>query len=416
MTPFSVSVVIVSRNRANWLRRCLLAVSQIDYPLFEIAVVACPAGSRIARAARAPSRITVLEFDRPNISAARNLGIAQSNGEIVAFLDDDAVPEPTWLHHITAPFVETSVAQAGGTTLGRNGISVQHAATRVDLTGRSFPAPLLKPTIQVILPQNTLYPRLHGTNMAIRRNVLADMNGFDPRFAFYLDETDLCLRIAKSGGQTAFVPKAVVHHASGPSTFRTKARTPRTLFEIGASIGVFHQKHTPPAERQAGKDLIFADRRNWLLRHMQSGAIMPDGVARLMSELEHGYRTGITRYPDDRPDLNFVDHRSMEQAPARSKPDLYLTGRPLARRRTDTEARKLVQDGHRVTVFEYSRTAMYHHVMFTEGGYWRHTGGIYGRELRGEPLLQNGTFETRINRTLQRLEGIRSKNALIGKI
>jgi DNA repair photolyase len=52
-------------------------------------------------------------------------------------------------------------------------------------------------------------------------------------------------------------------------------------------------------------------------------------------------------------------------------------------------------------------------VTYTDGGFWLHTGGIYGRELRNEPIFQISTKEDRVRRTINRLATIRSKNQLI---
>ena len=96
----SVSVIVVSRGRPKALLRCLTGLGQVLYPAFEIIVVADPAGMTALQPDWA-GRIKAVGFDQPNISAARNLGVAQAAGDIVAFIDDDAVPEPGWLIHLT---------------------------------------------------------------------------------------------------------------------------------------------------------------------------------------------------------------------------------------------------------------------------------------------------------------------------
>ena len=264
-----VSLSIVSRNRPSWLRRCLLAVGQLDYPMFEVIVVSCPLGSDVARASTLSADISVIDFDEANISKARNIGISNARGEIVAFLDDDAVPEPTWLTHLMAVFEKEDVAQAGGTTLGRNGITVQQAAALATETGQTIAFPHDSKAPCVVPLRRGTHPRLHGTNMAIRRSLLLAHQGFDMRFSFYLDETDLTLRISQAGGVTMHVPKAVVHHGNAPSAFRGRDRTPRRLIEIGASMAVFHRKHTPKPKRDAARVACLKERRNWRLQHLK---------------------------------------------------------------------------------------------------------------------------------------------------
>ena len=70
-------------------------------------------------------QIKIVPFDTPNISAARNAGISVAAGEGIAFIDDDAVPEISWLTHLTAP-----LTVIGGAILGQSsgGIVLSRAA------------------------------------------------------------------------------------------------------------------------------------------------------------------------------------------------------------------------------------------------------------------------------------------------
>jgi GT2 family glycosyltransferase len=405
MTALGISVIIVSRDRPDWLTRCLRAVAQLDYPRFETIVVACPAGEKVARQA---GWVRVIACDRANISAARNMGVAAAQGEVVAFLDDDAVPEPLWLAQLATAFDDPEIAQAGGTTLGRNGISVQHGTARVDATGQSRAVDSSTTQPVVVPPVGDQVPRLHGTNMALRRSVVLEQSGFDERFTFYLDETDLTYRIARAGGKTMFVPKAVVHHASGPSRYRDAERTPRHVFEIAASAAVFHGKHCPVADRDTARLTFQAERRRWILRHMQRGTLPPDRAWALIRELASGYAAGCERLPIVASSGPVREATGIEIKPLVCR-DYYLDASSDAKG-IRTEAKALADQGHRVTVFEYRRNARYHRVTYTPDGYWLHTGGIFGREAREEPVFRLSSHAERVQQTLSRLQGIRSKN------
>ncbi|MFP7672147.1 glycosyltransferase family 2 protein [Marivita sp. S0852] len=404
MTALSVTVIVVSHNRSRWLHRCLIAIDQMDYPVFETVVVACPDGASTARALDLKRPVLVVDFNEANISKARNLGVSHACGEILAFIDDDAVPEPTWLTHLAAAFDGTDIAQAGGITLGRNGISIQHTASLVDDFGQTHDVATDATGPIEITPSAHGVPRLHGTNMAFRRDTILDQNGFDPRFTFYLDETDLTLRISKTGARTAFVPKAVVHHGTAQSRFRNSNRTPKTLWEIGASAAVFHRKHAALHHQQDAKAALLHDRRRWLLGHMQRGSLTPDDVYRLLKQLEHGYSDGLTREFSKAPPISQTTQREIPRFDPLANKDVYLIEHSFSK----TEAAQaLVQDGHRVTVFELSHSALFHRVTFTEDGVWRHTGGIYGKDLRTERLVQLSTRSARVARIMDRLKGIR---------
>lgn len=408
------SVVVVSRHRPRWLVRCVTALGQLSYPACEIVVVTCPLGKAALSVPGSAPPMRVLTLDDPNIAKARNLGIAHAAGEIVAFLDDDAVPEPTWLHHLTAAFADISVSQAGGTTLGRNGISVQHAAARVDLLGVSHPVEAPGDHPSLIHAEQAAWPRLHGTNMAFRRKLLIDLGGFDERFGFYLDDTDMSLRVARSGGQTAYCPSAVVHHASAPGPNRWRDRTPRSASQIGYSAGAFHRSHTPEPDQDRARVLFLQDRRRWLLTHMQGGGLTPDDVCRLMAELIEGYARGKEVAPRRNEHLAPLDIPFRNCLPSVDRPDVFLCGWAHESLRLRAEAAVLVARGARVTLFLHSPTTLFHRVSFLPEGYWLHRGGIWGRELRDEPLVQPARRKTRLRRSFARLEGIRALNPING--
>jgi hypothetical protein len=81
-----------------------------------------------------------------------------------------------------------------------------------------------------------------GTNMAVRRSVLVDLEGFDPAYHFYLDETDLNIRLVAANHLTAIAPLARVHHGFAQSIYRHGDRVPRDLFDIGASWAGFQRE------------------------------------------------------------------------------------------------------------------------------------------------------------------------------
>ncbi len=87
MTGLTVSVVVVSRGRPKLIQLCLKAISQLRYDNFELIVVADRAGLAALKASDLVDTAKAVHFEEPNIATARNLGIAQAAGEIVAFVD-----------------------------------------------------------------------------------------------------------------------------------------------------------------------------------------------------------------------------------------------------------------------------------------------------------------------------------------
>ena len=149
------------------------------------------------------------------VIVADQAGIAAvAAGNVIAFIDDDAVPEPSWLTHLTAPFGDPAVAASGGYVIGRNGISFQWKGRTVDRNAQTETLPMTGAEVFTGTPDRAI--KTEGTNIAIRRDVLVALSGFDPAFAFYVDETDLNMRLAHAGHRTVIVPMAQVHHGFPP--------------------------------------------------------------------------------------------------------------------------------------------------------------------------------------------------------
>jgi len=400
-----ISVVVASFGRARLLRRCLIALSQLHYPRFEVIVVADADGLALARQLPFADRLCLVAQDKPNISIARNLGIAQAAGDIVAFIDDDSVPEPTWLKAIADVMQDPAVTAATGVVLGRNGISVQWGQMAVDGFGRDArlePGAALE-TGQVL--------KLHGTNMAIRRACFEAIGGFDPAFAFYLDDTDFALRLGAAGAVTRFAKRAVVHHGFAASDRRTEARVPLSLFDIGASTAAFLRKHAPEADHGILTRQLEADQRARLMRLARRRMLEPPEIRRLMESLMEGLAEGQTRALAA-PEIK-APTRAFETLRQGSSPQmLALFGWWLRAPQLRAEAAEEVAAGHAVTLFLFEPTPRKHKVVFTEGGWWEQYGGLFGPTERTEPRLQPWRFAARAKNEHKRASILRGFNLL----
>ena len=407
----AISVVIVSHERPAALRRCLLGVSQLRYAPFEVLVVADAAGRAALRGLPAAAHVKQVAFEAANISAARNAGIMAAAGEVVAFIDDDAVPEPTWLTHLAAAFADPSVAAAGGFVRGRNGISFQSRGALVDAAGREAPLTLDPARITLLTARPGRAVKTEGTNMAFRRAVLAEMGGFDPRFRFFLDETDLNLRLAERGAVTALVPPAQVHHGFAESPRRRADRAPRDLGEIGASWAVFLARHCPEADRDRVWAGIRAAERRRLLRHMVAGRLEPRDVGRLLAGLRAGFEAGRARAPAPMLPLGPAT-APFRPVPVRADARaVLLAGRVWSRRRLRDRARAELGAGNSVTLFRFSPTALYHRLRFTDEGVWEQAGGLFGRSDRAQPLVRLVSFRRRVREEAARVRVLRGFDA-----
>jgi GT2 family glycosyltransferase len=369
------SVIVASRDRPKSLLRTLRAIRQLDYPEFEVVVV----GDSAAEAALNEAGwdwVTFIAFDEPNLSAARNVGVLAAAGEVLAFIDDDAVPEPLWLHHHSAALRETGAAASVGFVRGPDGIGFQSRFQTIDSTAethdeKSFGDGPFLPDLPA-----ELAVKLIGTNMAVRKKALLGVGGFDPAYRYFLEDSDLSLRLRNAGYRAVVTPLAEVHHALAASPRRTRWRAPRTLFDIGRSTAVFSRRHS---DRKA--DEMFERARNRerrkAVRQMVRGTLEPGDVARLMQTFFAGWEKGMSC---DLPGLSpLID----EPAAFRRVPTLkcghqVLTSRLPGRRAALREAEQVSLRGEgRASVFSFSLTSWPHSVRYTEHGVWLHSGGQF---------------------------------------
>lgn len=108
------SVVVCTRNRPDDLRRCLASIVGFAGPDTDILVVDNdPPDDATAEVCRAFQVRRVVE-PRRGLNWARSRALVTASGEVVAFIDDDAVASPQWLEHLRAPFADPVVAAVTG--------------------------------------------------------------------------------------------------------------------------------------------------------------------------------------------------------------------------------------------------------------------------------------------------------------
>lgn len=384
------SVIVVSRHRAASLVRCLVALSQQDHPRFEVIVVADPEGAAAARATRLGLKLVV--SDQPNISAARNLGLAQAAAPVVAFIDDDAMAEPTWLSRLVQRFQHPEVVAATGFVRGRNGISLQWGAAHVDALGQDHPFEV--PEEGALLPSTPRHAvKTVGTNCAFRTAALRAVGGFDPAYSFYLEDADVNLRLGPQG-LTAVVPLAQVHHGFEASARRRADRVPVSLHEIAASTAVFLRRHAAP-QLAGGLEALRRHEDARLEAHRRARRLTVDQVAALREGLEDGWAEGLARDLGPLVSLTTAGAAFAPLAGTGPRPGLVLAGRPWNRPKLIRQATGAASQAI-VTVYSLSPTARRHRVRFDPRGFWLHEGGLFGQVLREGPRLRFLGFAARI--------------------
>lgn len=295
----SFSIVINTLNRGNLLGDAIQGVFQLDYPSFELVVVNGPSTDNSEDVlARWQGRIKHLRCDVANLSVSRNVGIEAAAGDVVAFLDDDAVPHPLWLRYLSRHYADPSTGGVGGYTVDNTGVRWQVRKTVCDRFGNAlFPDDLFDERA-LNFPGTPLYPSLLGTNSSFRRTALQEIGGFDHTFAYLLDETDVCMRLVDAGWHVHYEPAAMVFHQFAESHIRSHTRKPKTLYPSVVSKTYFINRHGQKegfdkvAEQLAAYRSELLRANAWLADH---GDISPQHRVQLDLDVEQGSEDGLRR-------------------------------------------------------------------------------------------------------------------------
>lgn len=392
MSKAAVSVIVVSRGRPDHLRLCLTALTRQDHPLFEVILVA----DRPGLAQRPDLPIKRVAFDEANISQARNLGIANAAGRIIAFIDDDAVAEPTWLSRLTAPFAAGAVIAATGWTRDRDGFRWQSRAARMTRAG--FPQPFETADLQTVMlaPQDGAPVSTLGTNCAFRAAALRAIGGFDPLFAYHLDESDVNMRLAQLAPEalTAIVPTAQVIHARAGSAQRNAAAVPVELSAIGCSAALFARRYggaSPAAELQART-------RRRLIRHMLDGQLDPLRIPNVMATLNAGLADGAAAPLPPPPAARSDTAPAFLPLPQSAGGHIVLAGWHWQAQDLRKKARAFSATGQTVTLILLSPSLLPHRLRYTEDGWFEQIGGLWGPSEPGDPAGRRWRAAERLDR------------------
>jgi O-antigen biosynthesis protein len=205
-----VSVVVCAYNAADTLDDCLSSLSKLTYPNAEIIVV--NDGSRDATGAIARRYPMAQVIDIPNggLSAARNVGIANATGEIVAYTDADVRVDPDWLTYLVQPIISGKYVGSGGPN-----VVPQDDHWVAQCVARSPGGPTH------VLLNDRVAEHVPGCNMAFRRDALVAIGGFNPVYIKAGDDVDICWRLQARGHEIGFSPSALVwhHHRSSVAAY-----------------------------------------------------------------------------------------------------------------------------------------------------------------------------------------------------
>ncbi len=263
------SVVVCTNNRPAELEKCLTGVSRQSVQPMEILVVDNAGDERAVREMAETFGAHYVQETRTGASHARNRGIAESKGEIIAYLDDDAYPDVDWLTNLLNAFGDSEIMAAGGRTLAPQGEGEAQQLCALIQGPGSLMEPMVVDRSHPKWFEMTAFGGLGMTgNMAFRRAAFKHLTGFDTRLGLpgaAGEEQFAVFKLVDRGFKAAYAPGAVVTH---PTTFTVEGLRSRYLAACSYAISyiLFFLVNVPEHRRKLLKFLFEALRgvkRDW---------------------------------------------------------------------------------------------------------------------------------------------------------
>ncbi len=204
------SAIVPTYNRVITLRQTLAALVAQDYRDYEITVVddGSSDGTPEMIATQFPSVRYFYQQNR-GPAVARNRGIRESSGDIIAFTDDDCLPPRDWLTRLADGYTRYPDAMGvGGGLIAPENVLAQNLFAQYER--------YLSRTVYSVGAQEYLggfeCPAGGTANMSFRRTMLDQVGGFDERFPVPAGEdADLKLRVCQRGHRLLYVPTWMIH-------------------------------------------------------------------------------------------------------------------------------------------------------------------------------------------------------------
>ena len=216
-----VSVIIVTRNRPQYLKECLRYLKEQDYDNFEIIIVDSSTNQESKKIIdNYPEVKYVRFFNGRNMAVSRNIGINKAEGEIIAFIDDDCYVEDGWLEEIVRGFSNDKIGGVGGRVIDEYRSMYTDDISKV---GRIYPNGMLSGFLDYNAERPIFVDYMPGGNMGVRKEILIELGGFDPIFQEW-DDVDISMRIKNIGYHLLSNPKARLQHKIAKREFIDRSR------------------------------------------------------------------------------------------------------------------------------------------------------------------------------------------------
>src|SRR4051812_43289532 len=231
------SVVVCTKNRPAELEKCLAGVSRQTILPMEVLVVD---NANDERALALSKKMGTRYCQEINIGAsqARNRGISESKGDIIAYLDDDAYPDSDWLANFLRAFNDPDVMAVGGRVLAPEGNAEAKQLCALLKGPGSLMEPMVVDKSHPKWFEMTVFGGLgmNGSSIAFRRAAFEHVSGFDLRLGLpgaAGEEQFAVFNLVDRGFKAAYAPGAVVTH---PTSFTVEGL--RTRYFAACSYAI----------------------------------------------------------------------------------------------------------------------------------------------------------------------------------
>jgi len=278
-----VSVVVPTYGRERALCTTVVALLDQSFRDFEVIVVDQTPKHDLETERFFADRAGRLRWHREarvSLPHARNVGLQLATGEVVVFVDDDAVPAGRDLisHHFDC-YVDPTVGGVAGRIVEPLRPNAAPGIAKVNVWGRI----VTNFTGDRITEVHTA----KGTNMSFRHEAIRAAGGFDTRFGgtSVLEETDACYRLRSAGWRIVYEPRACVHHEMARGGCREQSRFDGAYW-LFRNSALFYRKAKAPVG--VPLFLAFFAARGVLQVARAGGGLR--GYLRLMRALGEGWR------------------------------------------------------------------------------------------------------------------------------
>lgn len=207
-----VSVVVLAYGPEPWLADCVRAVLASTGLDLDVVVVdnGCT-GAGIAAVGGLPAVRVLQPGANTGYAGGCRIGADAATGEILAFVNSDAIVAPDALWRLATVAAEAGVGAATASVrLAQRPDTVNSAGNPLHVTGLSWAGGHGEPAARH--PRRRAAPLASGACFAIRRNLWRRLDGFAEEYFAYHEDAELSLRLWQRGLRVEYVPEAVVRH------------------------------------------------------------------------------------------------------------------------------------------------------------------------------------------------------------